>query len=206
MDNTRLYFVRHGQVVGHEERRFNGHTDVDLTSLGRKQMKAVAEDLAGVELEAVYSSDLKRARFGGEALVKSRGLELRIEPAFRELGFGEWEGMSSDEINECYPGEIERRYSDFINYRIPGGETIQEFTDRVGARLWQILTEHKGSAVALVAHSGVNRAILLQALGCGPGLIWRFDQDFGCLNIIDFFGNGAALIKRANGPNRFQGL
>ncbi|MBU2550496.1 MAG: histidine phosphatase family protein [Proteobacteria bacterium] len=205
MDTTTLYLIRHGQVQGWEERRYNGQTDVDLTETGRRQLEAVARDLADVDLAAVYSSDLKRAAFGGRALVRDRGIDLVVEPGFRELHFGIWEGMSSDEVRERYPGELERRYQNMTDHVIPGGETIREFWDRVGAKAWEVLVRHKGGNVAVVAHSGVNRAILLQALGCGPDKIWRVDQGFGCLNVIEYFGDGASLVKLANGPNPVQG-
>jgi alpha-ribazole phosphatase/probable phosphoglycerate mutase len=167
-------------------------------------MDAVAEDLAQVDLAAVYSSDLKRARYGGEVLIKNRDIELRIDPVFRELDFGIWEGMTGDEVRKRYPGELERRYRNFGGHRIPEGETIPEFLARVKGGLDGILTEHKGKNVALVAHSGVNRAILLLALGGEAELIWRFYQSFGCLNIVDYFGDGLAMIRRSNGANRFE--
>jgi len=203
--HTRLYVIRHGQVVGHDEQRLNGRTDVDLTPVGQAQMEAVAKDLEGVELAAVYSSDLKRARYGGEALVRSRDIELRVDPLFRELNFGQWEGLSLDEVAKKYPGERERRLGDILNYRTPGGETFQELADRIKTGVSQILSKHKDSAVALVAHSGVNRVILLQALGCGLHQIWRMEQDFGCLNIVDYFEDGYSMIKLVNAPNKVQG-
>jgi len=205
MNHTRLYFIRHGQVVGHDTPRFNGHTDVDLTPLGRAQMEAAAEDLAGVELAAVYSSDLKRARYGGEVLAQARGLDLRIETDFRELAFGQWEGLTFDQIQTLYPGEMERRRQDHVDYRIPGGETVRELWERVGQKVRAVLNEHQGSTVAIITHSGVNRAALLQAIGCDPVKIWRIDQSFGCLNIVDYFEDGLTLVRLANGPNRIQG-
>ncbi|MEW6267428.1 MAG: histidine phosphatase family protein [Thermodesulfobacteriota bacterium] len=210
MEATRLYLLRHGQVIGFQERRYNGQTDVDLTALGRAQLEAAAEDLAAVDLAAVYTSDLKRARYGGELLAKARGLELRVEPELREIFFGDWEGLSTQEIEERYPGALARRFQDFADHRPPGGETIREMWRRVERRMSQILAEHKGRGLALVAHAGVNRAIVLQALGAGPELIWRLEQDFACLNIIEYFAGGSPVVKLANGPNRvgngFQGI
>jgi len=206
MNFTRLYLIRHGQVVGYEQPRYNGHTDVDLTDLGRSQLEAVATDLEGTELAAVYSSDLIRARFGGEALVRSRDLELRIEPSFRELYFGDWEGLSFAEVNERYPGAMERRRKDIVQNTPPGGENVTELWDRVQGKWREVLAEHRGSSLALVAHSGVNRAMILQALGSTPENIWRVDQGYGCLNIIDYYEDGFVLVKLANSPNRYYGM
>lgn len=205
MDFTRLYLVRHGQVVGYPTLRFNGHTDVDLTPVGVAQMEAVAEDLADVAFDAVFSSDLKRARYGGEALVRTRDMELGIRPEFRELGFGDWEGMSREEIEEQYPGELDKRQQDILNHRINGAETVFEFWTRVSGGLDTLIEENQGKTLALVAHSGVNRAIIMKTLGSNPDCIWRLHQDFGCLNILEFYPDGYALVRMTNKPNRVHG-
>lgn len=202
MEHTRLYIIRHGQVAGFSKPAYNGHTDVDLTDLGRAQLDAAAEDLKEVALDAVYSSDLKRARYGGEALAKLQGLDLKLNVDFREIFFGDWEGLSFEQVEERYPGELDKRMGDIADHRIPGAETIREFWNRVREGMDRLLSENHGKNIALVAHSGVNRVILLSALGCGPELIWRMDQSFGCLNIVDYFKDGVNIIRLANGPNR----
>lgn len=202
MKCTRLYIIRHGQVVGHDDPRYNGHTDVDLTPLGRAQMEAAAEELADVDLAAVYSSDLKRARYGGEHLVRNRSLTLQIDSGLRELYFGQWEGLNYQEVSERYPGAMDLRLQDPIHFRMPGGETIGEFWVRVGTKMTEILSRHAGSTIAVVAHSGVNRVVLLQALGAQPEHIWRIDQSYGCLNIVDYYQDGLTMVKLANKPNK----
>ena len=165
MNYTRLYMIRHGQVAGHDVPRFNGQTDVDLSPLGRAQLDAVAEDLLSVDLAAVYSSDLQRARYGGEALARSRNMPLRMKPLLRERHFGKWESLSFDEVRAQYPGVLEERKYATVDFKAPEGETIPDMWRRVEKGLAEILSENSGSAVALVAHSGVNRIIILQALG-----------------------------------------
>jgi alpha-ribazole phosphatase len=202
MEFTRLYLIRHGQVVGHDTPTYNGHTDVGLTPLGKAQLDAVVEDLANIELSAVYSSDLKRAMYGGKALAQSKDLPLRVEPLFKEMNFGAWEAMTFEEVQEKFPGNMEQRMADIVNYKIPEGETISDLWDRVGKGMDTLLENHKNEHIALFAHSGVNRVILLRALGCPQEMIWRMDQHYGCLNIIDYFGDGFTIVRLANGPNR----
>jgi alpha-ribazole phosphatase/probable phosphoglycerate mutase len=189
-------------VVGFEAPAYNGHTDVALTELGRAQLDAAAEDLRETRIDTVYASDLARARYGGERLAVVKGLPLNLAPEFREIHFGSWEGMSFEEIERRWPGELTRRFQNMAHHQIPEGETIVGLWTRIQSAMENLLARHKGQAIALVAHSGVNRAILLQALGCGPEMIWRMDQDYGCLNIVDYFHDGRTLIRLANGPNR----
>ena len=204
MSVTRLYILRHGQTVRHDEWRLNGKTDVDLTDVGRAQLDAAAEDLAGVEFTAVYSSDLQRSRYGGEALARPRNLELRVDSSFREINFGDWEGMNFTEVEAKYPGAWDERRLNIAHHRPPGAETISELWDRVQDGVSRLLDNHAGETVALVAHSGVNRAILLQALGSTPEHVWTIHQDFGCLNIIEYASDGFATVRLANGPNRIS--
>ena len=192
-------------MVGYEQLRYNGWTDVDLTDTGRAQLDAAAEDLSGVDLAAVYSSDLKRSRYGGEAIARGRDLELQVETSFKELFFGDWEGMNFKEVEERYPGAMEERMRNIVSFRPGGGESVGDLWERTGAGLSKLLEDNRGKAVALVAHSAVNRTLLLRAMGSTPELIWRIDQSYGCLNIIDFFTDGYTVVRQVNGQNRIGG-
>jgi alpha-ribazole phosphatase/probable phosphoglycerate mutase len=194
--------VRHGQVDGHDQLIFNGHSDVELTELGRAQARAAAQDLADSGITAVYASDLKRARFGGEAVAAACGVDLHIEPDFREIFFGDWEGMTFEDIEARFPGALAERRAKLVDYRPPQAETVGEFGLRVDRGLSKVLEAHMGERVALVAHSGVNRALILLALGVGLDLIWRVHQDYACINIIEYFPDGFTLVRRINQPNR----
>jgi len=206
MDYTRIYLVRHGQIEGHELRRFTGHTDVDLTPLGRAQLAAVAEELSDKGLDAVYSSDLKRSRYGGELLAKSLGMEINMLPALREHNFGLWEGLTFEEIRKLYPEDVRRSQEDFVAFRFPGGESRDEFWNRIQTVTKKIVNKHPGQAVAVIAHSGVNRVMLLQALKAKPEALFSISQDFGCLNVVDYFADGLCLVRLVNRPNKVQGI
>ncbi|MBW2142702.1 MAG: histidine phosphatase family protein [Deltaproteobacteria bacterium] len=205
MDYTRLYLIRHGQVEGHDLWRFSGHTDVDLTPLGRAQLAAVADGLADETLDAVYASDLKRARYGGELLVRSRNLELKISPGLREHNFGRWEGLTFEEIKELYPEEVRLSREDFVKFRFPGGESRDEFWERIKAANEELLNSHRGQTVAVVAHSGVNRVMLLQAMKAKPESLFSIAQDYACLNIVDYYPNGLSIVRLVNHPHSLQG-
>jgi alpha-ribazole phosphatase/probable phosphoglycerate mutase len=90
MERTRLFLIRHGQVEGHEAKRYNGQKNVPLTGYGRRQLDAVAARLAGVPLDAVWSSDLDRCRYGAERLAAPGGWTVGYRQGVRELHAGEW--------------------------------------------------------------------------------------------------------------------
>lgn len=198
MEYTRLFLIRHGQVEGHDEKRYNGQTNVPLTGHGRRQLETVADRLAGVTLDAVWSSDLDRCRYGAEQLAATRGLEVVYRQALRELHVGDWEGRTWRELKAAYPVEWQARLDDIVHYRVPGGESFLDVALRVRVELARLLATHRGQHVALVAHGGVNRVILLDALGAPLERVLSLEQDYACINVIDYFAEGSRTVRLVN--------
>ncbi|MGQ9688543.1 MAG: histidine phosphatase family protein [Desulfobaccales bacterium] len=195
---TRLYLVRHGRVAEGHAHRYHGNNDICLSPEGERQLTALARQLAHVPLAAVYASDLRRARDGAIRFCEGRNLEPRIMPEFREIHFGIWEGLTFQEIAERYPEELEGRLRDLANFRIPGGESLWDVHHRVIPRLKDLVAAHPGEALLLVAHAGVNRVILCEALSLPLEHLFRLDQNHGCLNIIDYFPD-FTVVRLING-------
>ena len=198
MERTRLFLIRHGQVEGHEEKRYNGQTNVPLTSHGRRQLDTVAGRLASVPLDAVWSSDLDRCRYGAERLARAHGLAVTYRAGLRELHVGAWEGRTWRELKSAYPAEWQARLDDIVHYRVPGGESFHDLAQRVRAELARLLAAHPGQNVALVAHGGVNRIILLDALGAPLDRVFCLEQDYACLNVIDYLADGRCTVRLVN--------
>jgi len=195
---TRLYLVRHGQVADGHTDRYHGNNDIGLSSNGVRQLEELAAQLTAVPLPGVYASDLTRALSGAEIISRGRNLAPQTIPEFREVHFGAWEGLSFTEIAERYPAELEARFRDLISFRIPGGESLLDVSSRVLPRLDEIIARHPRQAFLIVAHAGVNRVILSEALGLPLDHLFRLDQNYGCLNIIDYFPD-MAVVRLING-------
>lgn len=195
---TRLYLIRHGEVVKVRPNTYHGHQDVDVTAVGVSQLERVAERLASAPLRAVYSSTLKRSVLGASQVAKPHGLEVRSLPEFREKHFGAWEGLTYDEVAQRYPKAWAQWLVDPPSVRPEGGESYAEMQARVLIALAEILATHPGDAIALVAHGGVNRAILCHAMGLELTHVFRIEQDYGATNIIDFSPEGSAVVKGMN--------
>jgi len=187
---TVLYLVRHGEVD--HAGTIYGQTEVPLSRRGVAQLEAVAGVLGGVPMRAVYCSDLQRAAVGAKLIAEKHGLSPRPDPAFREMSLGVLEGLIRDEGLQRYPELAARRYRDMWSFRFPQGENLQDVADRVWPALERALAEHRGSTLALVSHNSVNRVILGRTLGLPLERVFDFDQDFGCLNRIDFVDDEAA--------------
>jgi len=160
---TTILIARHGQSDWNQEKRWQGHADRPLTERGREQAQSLADRLAHIELDAVYSSDLQRARDTAAVVADSQGIELRQLPELREVDVGSWSGLTR--------AEAEERFSEgFTRWRegYPGwedGETYEAMTDRVLGAVDRIAAEHEGGRVLVVSHGGPIRAMHAAALG-----------------------------------------
>ncbi|WP_225072425.1 alpha-ribazole phosphatase [Desulfuromonas sp. CSMB_57] len=196
---ARIHLVRHGQVAGFEEKRYNGQSEVPLTALGWEQYRLLQERLRPRAVSAVYSSDLERCLAGARLLAAGYGLEAVALPALRELHIGRWAGRTWTELQRRYPRQWRARLADLVHYRPPGGESLLDVAQRIRPVLQKIWQRHLGAEIVLVAHGAVNRIILLDAL-CAPlASAFRLEQDYGCHNIIDYFPDGRCLVRLLNG-------
>ena len=194
-----MYLIRHGQINGYEKFPVYGHTDVDMTKTGNLQMEKMAERLSLTEIKAIYSSDLKRSNKGALQISRYHDVLIYSLPELREMSFGDWEGLTLSEIENRFPGEMQKRQADLLHYNVPGeGESIKQFSERISNCFERILGEQKDNDFVIVAHGGVNRVILCNALGLDLVKIFNLQQDYGCLNIIDYFSD-STLVRLING-------
>jgi broad specificity phosphatase PhoE len=208
MECLRLYLLRHGQTMGFDRRPFNGWRDVGLTDLGKAQLDDAAAALGNIPFDALYSSDLQRARYGGEALAKASGKALTQLAAFREMSFGDCEGLTFPEIERRFPAlarAVARPQDGPVSF--PGGESDKAFQARVSGAVGELLARHPAGRVALVSHAGVGRAILAHFLGLDTAAMWSIHQDFAGLHVLDVFQGGSYVIRALNaylGPEGYR--
>lgn len=191
---TRLFLVRHGEVVREGQGKFLGFTDLGLSPRGKKQIQAVAEHLKDFSLDQAYASDLIRARDSARSICQGRLIKPVIRPAFREMDMGDWDGKSWEEIKEKNPGLKPLFFFDLKKFSFPGGENWSQFRSRVLTGLKTLLQEEQGKDILLVAHAGVNRIILARALGLRFKNMFFMDQGYACLNIIEFYRKASKVV------------
>lgn len=189
--------MRHRDVGGEGVR--HGHVDVPLTPLGESQMARVAERLAAEPLTAVYSSDLARSRRSAALVAGPHGLTPRPDPAFRELDMGRWDGRPFRDLWRQERAAVAAWWADLEGYALPGGESMAGLRDRVLPAVEQLLASHRGETLCLVAHGGVNRVILFDALGMPLARFHALSQDYGCVNLIEIHPDGARVVRLVNG-------
>lgn len=196
---TTVDLLRHGEPVGGP--RFRGATDDPLSEFGWRQMRAAVG--THPEWQAVVSSPLRRSAAFAEWLAgtlppleKGGMLSLEFEPRFREIGFGEWEGRTAQELLETAPEALADFWRDPVTHTPPGGEPFQAFAARVAAAWEQLLVRHGGSRILLVTHAGVIRLILAHILQMPLANLFRLEVPFAGLSRILVEGCGADALPQ----------
>ena len=198
MKVTRLHLLRHGQVEGFEEKRYNGQNDVHLTAHGRQQSAAFAGRLQHLKLTGIYSSDLYRCRMAADQIALLQAVQPVYKEELRELHIGDWQGQTWQQLQRDYAELWQARLDDIVHVAPPAGESLLQMAERVRPAIKQIISAHVGEEIVIVAHGGVNRVILLDAIGASLERLFNIEQDFGCHNIIDYFADGYSVVKALN--------
>lgn len=168
MTQFTLTLVRHGETAGQSSVRYHGRNDVPLSPLGRAQMARVRDALRAHHFDAVYASRLSRsveaAAIVGDVPLEHPTAITRIA-GFDEIDFGEWEGLTADEIQTRHP-ELYARWvsSERGDFQYPGGESIRAFRRRVVRTLHEVLAEAPPGHLLFVVHKGIIYSILSELL------------------------------------------
>lgn len=164
---TTILLIRHGQTSWNAAGRWQGHTDVPLNEVGREQARLLAGRLASWPLEALYSSDLKRAAETAAIVGDALGLDPVQEPVWRERHGGVFQGLTGEEIAEEHPEAWAALQRGFV--APPGGESSEALHERATAAFEQLLEQHRGEVVAVVSHGGTMRTLIAHVLQLPPG-------------------------------------
>lgn len=152
---TRIVAIRHGRTAWNAEARVQGHRDIELDDTGRWQAGRLAQALAAEGIDAIYSSDLARARQTAEPLAGLVGLAVALDAGLRERAFGEFEGCSFAEVETRWPEQAERWRRRDPDFGPAGGERLGDFRARVIEAVERLARAHPGEHIAIVTHGGV---------------------------------------------------
>jgi broad specificity phosphatase PhoE len=194
---TRVILVRHGESSYNAERRVQGHCDLStLTDKGEAMAAQVATALKELKFDAVYSSPLQRAKRTAELVLE--GLPnppaLQTTDDLKEISLPLWEGLLFTEVEAKYPDEF-RDWKDQphrLRMTLPDGTDFFPIADlyEQARRFWTtLLSHHAGQTVLVVAHSGINRALIYSAIGLEPEGYQRFHLSNCGISILNFSGD-----------------
>ncbi len=193
-----VFLVRHGETCWNHARRYQGHTDIDLSEAGINQAKALSQKLAREEIAAFYSSDLNRAYDTACILAKPHGARVTKLPALREINFGAWEGLTRQEIINRYPKLSQEWWKAPAQTQLPEGENLSEVARRATQALVDIAQKYPEEKVLVAAHGGTIRAAVAAMIRMDLNQYWRIRQDNTALNVIEIYSAERAQLLLFN--------
>lgn len=183
---TTIILMRHGETLSNIKQLYQGQGDGELSPLGIKQAKASSKYLKGLDIEAIYSSDLQRAQKTAEEIAKPHKLGVEALRDLRERYYGDWEGLKFSTLAAKYKILYKKWLIDPDKALIPRAEKLRDMQKRGVKTIEMIAQRHRGKTVLIVGHGGINRAILFHYLGLDLNNFWKIRQSNCCINIIEF--------------------
>lgn len=196
--SCRIYLIRHGETLWNHALKYQGHTDIALSERGIKQAEALARRLAADRFAAFYASDLCRAMDTARIIAEPHRGTVTPLYDLREINFGEWEGLTREEIKARFPEASRHWWMAPYTARVPGGETLKEVGFRAVRALEEIALNHPEEQVLVVSHGGTIRAAIGIFLHMDLNQYWRLKQDNVALNILEVFEKGRAILLLFN--------
>ena len=181
---TKLILIRHGETEWNARKMFQGHSDVELAPEGVHQAHLLAAHFPVEHLDAIYSSDLSRARVTAEIIKDKFGLNLNIDARLREASYGNWEGRAFDELALAHPNEFRTFFLDPDAFTPEGGERFSDVQTRAMAALNDIVEANPNKIVAVVAHGGIWRTVIAAVLDMPLKKMWALKQFNTAVNIF----------------------
>lgn len=196
---TDILIIRHGQTAWNKLKRLQGHSDVPLNEDGRLQAITLAQTLKNEPLDAIYSSDLRRAWQTANEIARWHQLSVHTDRSFRERCYGICEGMMSDEIKAAYPESYEAWYAADPDHFFPDGErkteSPRQFHHRAQTAILDIATRHTGKKIAIVTHFGVIETAYRVARNVPLGTRCKMPVLNTSINRFRFFDNKLELLE-----------
>ena len=198
----RLILVRHGETVGQSSIRYFGSTDIPLNEVGLQQMERVRTALEDEVLDAVYTSGLQRTIAAARIIAPT--LPPQALAGFNEVNFGNWEGLTREEIAARDPALFRQWRESLSEFAYPGGDAVPAFRARVLAA-WRTVLPAAPERVLVVAHKGVIASIVADLMRLSPSDRATWPIDLASIHVL-VACNGAWQAERVNANQHLCGL
>lgn len=193
---TELILARHGETEWNVAEIFRGRIDIELNETGIKQAALLAEYLADLKIDAIYSSPLKRALKTAGIIAGYHQLDVEIAPGLIDFNYGKWQGLSHQEVKDKYKELYAEWISSPERVKIPAGESLDEVRERARRVVDDVIAKDKGT-VALVSHRVVNKILICALLGLDNSHFWNIRQDTCGISTFTY-QNGRFILTKHN--------
>jgi broad specificity phosphatase PhoE len=199
-----LILARHGETVWNVEKVYRGRTDINLDEVGIKQVELLGKHLSNWELEAIYSSPLRRALDTANIIARYQKIGIHIAEGLIDFDYGEWQSLSEQRVKNLYPNLHDEWHNNPHKVRMPGGESLEDVKKRAIKVVNDVLSEYQGSVI-LVSHRVVNKVLICSLLGLGNSYFWNIKQDVSGITIFNYV-DGRFVLTRHNDTSHLKEL
>ncbi|MFN8411073.1 MAG: alpha-ribazole phosphatase [Anaerolineales bacterium] len=191
----RVLLTRHGQTDWNIAGRYQGQSDVPLNQAGQLQAEQIAQRLSRETIHSIYTSDLSRASDTAQKIADMQKVVpvIQRDTRWRELSFGDWEGMTFKEMSAHSPDLFSQWMIDPKTISTPNGETLVQLAERVKSAFDEIKNNHLDQTILVVAHSGSLQTLLASILGVDLNRYWQFRISQASLSELNVIENSASL-------------
>ncbi len=203
----RFILIRHGETEWNKTGQYQGQADIPLSERGRAQVAALGKRFENISVDAVYASPLSRAYDTARAIAEPKGLPIQCMDGFKELNFGEWDGLTKEQLTEQFGDPFVRYRTEPFHYPMPGEKSLSRARLRVGSALEDIkeIYRHTGKTVVVAAHGGILKLAIFHLLDMGSRLYRCIELDNTSLTVIDV-EEDRCILRVLNDSHHLDGL
>ncbi|MGL5312738.1 MAG: histidine phosphatase family protein [Peptostreptococcaceae bacterium] len=194
---TKLILVRHALTTDNQENRLSGHIDSCVSEKGKLQIEKLTQYLKEIHLDKIYTTTSSRTKDTVKQIAEIKGINLIEKDTLKEINFGDFEGITFDEIKISNPVEFEKMIKEGYDYKYPNGESLVETYHRVAKEVDKIIYDNEGQTILICSHGGTIRNIITHLISKTYDYHWNFRIDNASVTVLEV-ENGFTVINTMN--------
>jgi alpha-ribazole phosphatase len=197
---TKLILVRHALTTDNQNNRLSGHIDSAVSESGKKQIDKLTTYLEKIEIDKIYTTTSSRTKDTVKQIAKLKKIDIIEKQALKEISFGDFEGITFDEIKSNYPKQFQDMIDKGYEYKYPNGESLIDSYNRVANEISKIIFDNKDKTILICSHGGTIRNIITYLISNSYEYHWNFKINNASITILEV-ENGFTVIDTMNNTN-----
>lgn len=194
---VKLILVRHALTVDNQKSRLSGHIDSSISEEGKEQIDKITNYLKDFDIDKIYTTTSSRTKDTVKKLSELKFIEIIEKESLKEISFGDFEGLTFDEIKDKYPKEFQDMIEKGYEYKYPNGESLIDSYNRVCIELDNIISNNDNRTILICSHGGTIRNIITYLISNSYKYHWNFKIDNGSVTILEV-QDGFTVITSMN--------
>lgn len=197
---VKLILVRHALTTDNQENRLSGHIDSLVSEDGKNQIEKLTNYLKDFNIDKIYTTTSSRTKDTIKRLAQLKEIQIIEKDSLKEISFGDFEGITFEDIKNNYPKEFQSMIEKGYEYRYPNGESLIDSYNRVSQEMKKIISSNENKTILICSHGGTIRNIISYLISDSYKYHWNFKIDNASVTILEV-ENDFAVISTMNNKN-----